>query len=175
MSYSFIKLSCANCGAKLDVYEDMDRFACGYCGTEMFVQRRGGTVLLKALAEAIQKVQIGTDKTAAELALIRLDKELREAKASQSEVREKLDKSGSGIGGLGVFLVVMGLLLFSRLDNPALASVCGLALLLVAGFFVYNINAANKKVWTRQLVARSAKIVDIEKAIEKNRSVVQAN
>ena len=43
MGDSFIKLS-SNCGAKLDVYDDMERFACGYCGTEIFVERRGGTV-----------------------------------------------------------------------------------------------------------------------------------
>jgi predicted RNA-binding Zn-ribbon protein involved in translation (DUF1610 family) len=67
MSDRFINLNCAHCGAKLDVYDDMERFACGYCGTEMIVQRRGGTVALKAVTEAIQKVQIGTDKTAAEL------------------------------------------------------------------------------------------------------------
>jgi ribosomal protein S27E len=60
----FINLNCANCGAKLEVYDDMERFACGYCGTELIAQRRGGTVALRAVTEAIKKVQIGTDKTA---------------------------------------------------------------------------------------------------------------
>src|ERR1039457_5902622 len=59
MSDHFINLTCANCGGKLEVYDDMERFACGYCGSEMLVQRRGGTVILKAITEAIQKVQIG--------------------------------------------------------------------------------------------------------------------
>jgi ribosomal protein S27E len=75
MSDHFINLNCANCGAKLDVYNDMEQFACGHCGTEMIAQRRGGTVVLKAVIEAIKKVQIGTDKTAAELALVRLNQE----------------------------------------------------------------------------------------------------
>ena len=75
MSEQFVNLNCANCGAKLDVYVDMERFACGYCGTEMVVQRRGGTVALKAVTEAIKNVRIGTDKTAAELALVRLDQD----------------------------------------------------------------------------------------------------
>jgi ribosomal protein S27E len=76
MSEHFVNLNCANCGAKLEVYDDMDRFACSFCGTEMLVQRRGGTVALKAITEAIKKVQVGTDKTAAELAIVRLEKEL---------------------------------------------------------------------------------------------------
>ena len=75
MSDHFIYLRCTNCGAKLDVYDDMERFSCGYCGTELIGQRRGGPVALKAVPKAIQKVQIGTDKTAAELALVRLNKE----------------------------------------------------------------------------------------------------
>jgi len=71
MPEHFINLSCANCGSKLNVYDDMERFACSYCGTELIVQRRGGTVSLRAVTEAIKRVQIGTDKTAAELAIAR--------------------------------------------------------------------------------------------------------
>lgn len=41
MSDSITKLNCASCGANLDVYDDMQRFACGFCGIEMVVQRRG--------------------------------------------------------------------------------------------------------------------------------------
>src|ERR1051325_912815 len=87
MSEHFINLNCANCGAKLNVYDDMQRFACGYCGTEMVVQRRGGTVALKAVTEAIQKVQIGTDKTAAELALVRLRQDRGEIVTQFSAVK----------------------------------------------------------------------------------------
>ena len=37
---------------------------CRYCGTEMLVHRKGGTVSLNLVAEAIRNVQIGTGKTA---------------------------------------------------------------------------------------------------------------
>jgi len=47
----------------------MTEFACGYCGSNLIVERKGGTVSLKSVTDAIGKVQIGTDKTAAELAL----------------------------------------------------------------------------------------------------------
>ena len=85
MSDHFINLNCTNCGGKLEIYEDMDRFACGYCGTEQIVQRRGGAVALKAVTEAIQKVQIAADKTAAELALVRLERELLELRRKTTE------------------------------------------------------------------------------------------
>jgi hypothetical protein len=87
MSEHFINLGCANCGAKLDVYDDMERFACGYCGTEMAVQRRGGTVALKAVTDAIKQVQVGTDKTAAELALARLRQDLAALEARSADLK----------------------------------------------------------------------------------------
>ena len=103
MTDHFINLNCANCGAKVDVYDDLDRFACGYCGTESMVQRRG-TVALKAVTEAVKKVQIGTDKTAAELALVRLEKELRALKAEEQRFLSKLDTK---TGQLTLFVAVV--------------------------------------------------------------------
>jgi DNA-directed RNA polymerase subunit RPC12/RpoP len=134
MSDSFIKLNCANCGAKLDVYDDMDRFACAYCGTEMVVQRRGGTVALKAVTEAIRKVQIGTDKTAAELALVRLDKEVKQLRNAYANLEDtanarRMQATQVNIfvgGGACVFLVV-GIGQRSTLALVvSLALVCGL-------------------------------------------------
>jgi hypothetical protein len=72
----FVSLTCPNCGGKLEIYNDMDRFACSFCGGEMLVQRRGGAVSLKTVENAIRRVQVGTDKTAAELALPRLQAEI---------------------------------------------------------------------------------------------------
>ena len=74
----FVVLNCPNCGGKLEVHNDLERFACSYCGSEMLVQRHGGTVSLQRVTEAIAKVQVGTDKTAAELAIVRLERKLEE-------------------------------------------------------------------------------------------------
>lgn len=97
MADRFIPLTCKNCGGKLEIYDDMDRFACGYCGTELAVERRGGTVSLKAISEAIQKVQAGTDKTAAELAIVRYENELKDLRTQ----RDAVIRSGSGAGCFG--------------------------------------------------------------------------
>ena len=106
MSQHFINLNCANCGAKLDIYDDIEHFSCGYCGTQLIVQRRGGTVALKAVKEAIQKVQIGTDKTAAELALVRIEKESSELKAKLAAVERRMSGKGCQIGCL-VLVVIL--------------------------------------------------------------------
>lgn len=72
-SFGVIALKCPSCSAKLEVENDMERFACGYCGMELMAHRRGGTISLKAISDALSKVQTGTDKTAAELAIQRFE------------------------------------------------------------------------------------------------------
>ncbi len=65
----FVTLSCPSCGGKLQVTNDIDRFACGYCGQEHAVNRSGGMVFLKPVVDELRKVQSGVDKTAAEMAI----------------------------------------------------------------------------------------------------------
>lgn len=71
-----IAMKCASCGAGLQIAPDMDHFACGYCGASLTVARQGGTVALNLVADSIAKVQVGTDRTAAELAIARISKEI---------------------------------------------------------------------------------------------------
>lgn len=84
-----LKLSCASCSAPLEIGEDLERFACSYCGTEQIVERSGGVVWLRKVEMAIQAVQRGTDRTAAELALVRLGRELAEAEAGKAALLQK--------------------------------------------------------------------------------------
>jgi len=49
----------------------MDDLACAHCGAQMHVERGGGTVSL----ELVEAIRTGTAQTAAELALVRLEKE----------------------------------------------------------------------------------------------------
>jgi len=72
----FITLSCPSCGAKLEITQDINRFACSHCGQEHIVKRSGGIVSLSPVVEAINQVKSGVDKTAAELALARIPKEI---------------------------------------------------------------------------------------------------
>ena len=116
MSDHFIKLSCSNCDGVLNVYDDVDKFACVYCGAKMLVQRRCGTVAL-ALAEAVRKVQISTDNTAADLAIARLTEEKRKlVKRREGLLGDKLRRTkwGFGIGGA---LLLIGIVASKTVKN----------------------------------------------------------
>ncbi len=72
----FITLTCPNCGGRLEITNDVDRFACAYCGTEHLVRRGGGIVTLAPVLEGLRDVQAGVNRTASELAIWRLEAEI---------------------------------------------------------------------------------------------------
>ena len=84
----FFTLTCPSCGGRLQITSDIDIFACGYCGTELRVRRGGGIVSLAPVVERLDKVQVGVDKTASELAISRLRAEISRLEA---EIREIVD------------------------------------------------------------------------------------
>ncbi|MDP1714155.1 MAG: hypothetical protein Q8L41_05360 [Anaerolineales bacterium] len=77
----FVTLTCPSCGGKLQITNDIEQFVCGYCGSEHIVRRGGGIIALAPVIEGIKKVQIGTDKTASELAIKRLEKEIHDLRS----------------------------------------------------------------------------------------------
>ena len=72
----FVTLSCPSCGGKLEITNDVERFACSHCGREHIVKRSGGIVSLLPVVDALNRVGAGVDKTAAELAIARLQKDI---------------------------------------------------------------------------------------------------
>lgn len=78
-----VSLACPSCGARLQITEDVERFACLHCGNEQLVRRSGGIVSLAPVVEGLTKVQRGTDKTAAELAIPRLRAQLEEIRGDR--------------------------------------------------------------------------------------------
>jgi len=99
----FLTLTCPSCGGKLQITQDVDRFACSYCGVEHIVKRGGGIVSIAPVIESLKRVQEGTDKTASELAIVRLQKEIQSlleetydailAISYDRDAREKLKKA----------------------------------------------------------------------------------
>ena len=87
-----IALSCQNCGAKLEISDDLEVFACKHCGMNYRVERAGGTVALTRLEEQLEAVSASANRQAAELALVRLKGELAEIEPklaqAQSAIRE---------------------------------------------------------------------------------------
>jgi hypothetical protein len=135
MTENFIPLKCQNCGAGLEIYDDMTRFACSYCKTEMVVERRGGTVALKAVEAAIQKVQVGTDKTAAELAITRYEGELKELRTKEGKLKTHTS-SNSFLGfGCGALMLMVGLGALSVSEGAGIAFFASGFLFIGIGFF----------------------------------------
>jgi predicted RNA-binding Zn-ribbon protein involved in translation (DUF1610 family) len=107
----FITLSCPSCGAKLQIGNEIEQFACGYCGNEHVVKRSGGIVSLAPLVEQIQGVRTGVDKTASELAIQRLKGEIEDIRRSMPATGEGcLSKLGIGISVVALFMCVGGIL-----------------------------------------------------------------
>lgn len=133
---SSITLKCANCGANLEVKAETQTFACGYCGASQMVERHGGTVSLHLLKESISKVQIGTDKTAAELAIRRIKEEMAEIDKIYKKRSFQLEQDKSNLAKSYVgFFVIMALiaLLMTLAVSELLAAV--VAFLIAGGMF----------------------------------------
>jgi DNA-directed RNA polymerase subunit RPC12/RpoP len=142
MTDHFIKLNCENCGADFDVYDDMERFACGYCGTEIVVQRRGGTVVLKSMAQATKNMAAGADQTAAELALVRLKEEAEGlSKRYDATQKERVERNKRGYI-IGISLLLVGFVVV----RSGYSLMLGLSLLLAGIFTISYIRRHDKKV-----------------------------
>jgi len=85
----FVTLACPTCGSRLQVTNDLTRFACGYCGNEHVVRRAGGIVALDPVTEDIRRMRVGVDKTASELAIKRLKIEIPELE--QTAILKKVE------------------------------------------------------------------------------------
>lgn len=73
----FVTLSCPTCGGTLRITDEIDRFACAHCGNEHQVRRGGGIVSLAPVVGRLDSIQVGTDRTATELTIRRLQDEVK--------------------------------------------------------------------------------------------------
>ena len=86
----FVTLICPNCGGKLQITPDIDRFACTHCGNEHVVKRSEGMIAIQPLANSLTGLQRATDRTAAELGLRRTNEELARIEARHSTASRAL-------------------------------------------------------------------------------------
>lgn len=179
-----IALRCVSCGGKLEISPDMERFACGYCGTEQMVERRGGTVTLKGVEEAISRVQAGTDRTAAELALNRLSGELQSVSTQRSKLEAQMSQAEnagcwpSAIAAFVLFAIGGSLMPKTSGQQDAASSaiaVIFLVLAIVVGVWIFRAVGRNatQKVGPH-LEAIRAKEHDLYQKIEKHRRIVDS-
>lgn len=102
----FITLSCPACGGKLEITNDVERFACSHCGREHLVRRGGGAISLAPILDTLQRVEASTGRTASELAIVRLKKEIAELQAARHAILDRNPKPAPS--ALFVFPVMIG-------------------------------------------------------------------
>lgn len=172
-----ISLSCASCGSNLEVTADIDRFACGYCGASQVVQRVGGTISLKLVTDAIRLVQAGTDRTAAELALKRLNDELQDLEQEFHSLRMQRQVQIQTNGKIFGWTLVGGFIFCAILAAPGGGSAY-LALFLgivgaVSILYIWSKqNSATKAKFDREEQPLFGLGNDIRRKIEENRKLV---
>lgn len=119
-----LNLACANCSAPLEVGAHLERFTCAYCGTAQIVERSGGVVSTRKLEVAISAVQRGTDRTAAELAMPRLARELEDVRERRAQVvqqlQSQLEQSKTDRRTIAIIAVVCVAILWAIFLGPIL-------------------------------------------------------
>jgi len=136
MTDHFIKLICENCGSGLEIYDDTDQFACGYCGSQIVVQRRGGTVVLKLVTESIPK------EPAADVNLLRLKEEEENlSKRHAAMLNEGVEARKRGFI-IGFSLILVGFVVV----RTGYSFVMGLCILLAGIFTISYVRRHDKKV-----------------------------
>ena len=160
----FVSLACPHCGGKLEITSDIDRFACMYCGSEQIVNRRGGIISLSLITDAIDKVAVGTDKTAAELALVRLEKEL--AKLDDDKEQTLLEYPKPSLSPLSIISIGIGIV--GLLSKNITVGFVGI----LFGIFLIVLYNNSYKSWESNV---ETYIIPIEKQIEETQSQYKKN
>jgi predicted RNA-binding Zn-ribbon protein involved in translation (DUF1610 family) len=185
------KLSCSSCGSALQIASDIENFACAYCGTNQIVERAGGVVRLKSVTQAIGRVQVGTDKTAAELALNRLNVEIAEANQTRWWVMKRLQTRIDSKYQTKMWLLIGTAFIVMIFVTTLLASVyrgSGLPILVGIGFgiatFIFASRLADqhdllgvsrlKRERDAEVFPYDQHIAEIQRKIEHNRSVANS-
>lgn len=78
----FSSMTCRNCAQKLSIANDADQCICQNCGAEYLVTFRDSTISIKTLANTQQDFSRHADRTASELALVRINQAINDLYAT---------------------------------------------------------------------------------------------
>jgi hypothetical protein len=158
----FVTLSCPSCGGKLQISGDINRFTCASCGNEHIVNRSGGVISVSPVVNELKKINSSVGSTAAELAIVRIDKEILNLQKKIQEVKV----SGSGCKGCAspILVVIFLFAAFVFFSNEEV--IYGFVLLACCPYFIYlTINL--KKEYEAEEENKNEKIRSIEAEITK--------
>ncbi len=172
----FINLTCPKCGGKLQITSDIDRFSCGYCGNELILQRSGGAITVAPVVDGLKRVQAGTDKTASELAIVRLEGEI----SKLSQQRNSIPVNSSYM--VLLFILITGMFLLAWVFEGMAAgfgNVTAWVLFLAGigfGFIAYFINlviSSSQKVNIKLVASIDQTLTEKRQELEKHRNIVR--
>lgn len=93
MEAKIISLKCSNCSGLLQVNKRLDKIICTYCGSEqLIIKSENNNISLKKIEDKLSSVASSSSKTAAELAITRLEKDLKLAAFEYDDSFGELDK-----------------------------------------------------------------------------------
>ncbi|MFC2042761.1 hypothetical protein ACFLUA_01230 [Chloroflexota bacterium] len=137
----YITLTCPSCGSKLNITENIDRFACSHCGNEHIVNRGDGVVTISPIVEGLEKVQRGTDKTASELAIKRLKPEIAELELRNPKIQDRFNNRFITVIGLwllsGVVIILPALVCALSTEGATVVILAGALIILTIGVGVF--------------------------------------
>jgi ribosomal protein S27E len=177
----FITLSCPSCGHKLQITEDVDRFACSACGNEHIVNRSGGIVTLKPVIDSINEVKVGVDKTASELAIVRLDAEINELEGRISSINSARGSGGCVMRIIAWILMLLGVIFIISLigimieeiqwGSPELGTeivqLIGSIVLFIVGIVFFT---KSKKAQREDNIVLDDKIIPLQNELQKKKN-----
>lgn len=88
----FITLACPNCGGKLQITPDIERFACQYCGYEHIVRRSGGIVSLEPVMQMMGQLNTNIDRVDSNINRISGHAERQASEAAIVRLKEEIDE-----------------------------------------------------------------------------------
>jgi hypothetical protein len=146
----FINLTCPSCGGKLKITSDIDRFACSFCGTEQIVKRGEGIISLIPVIDAIGQVKQSVDKTAAELSIIRMNKEVDDLQSTKNHIIQAnpvppLPNDANAALILGILLLLVSCLLLSIKDGQIYFCILNLLNLVLFSYYAIKYMGRNSK------------------------------
>ena len=173
-------LTCPSCGGKLQLTPDIERFACGYCGSELLVRKSGGIVTLAPVVAELKGVKQGVDRTASELAIVRLQKEIKQLESQIGEIDpaflyepEKFSHSNSF--WIGIFLFAVVILASFNMDDGFSVFLC-FGSLITSGMIVAYITHRGRKILYRKssksYYELKQELDKKEKALARHKSIV---
>jgi DNA-directed RNA polymerase subunit RPC12/RpoP len=168
----YVTLSCKSCGAKLDITNDIDRFACSYCGQEHLVKRAGGLVSIALVVGAIEKVGRGVDKTAAELAIVRIQEEIHDLHTSRNTIFH--NAPDKGIGCFFILLIIGGLPILFEINFSIpfdTVGYIGLAIMGI-GLVIWIISGLRYEKWEENI---KNQVFEIDEKIQKKQEELEIN